>query len=338
MHQTRIKWIIGAGSVALIGLFFGLFFLLQTAVTATLPPQICIPQYAADTVCYAKPQLLTRRKPTAIAISRLGNLLAVGDESTIKLWNLATRKIFYRLQGHQDLITAIAISPDEQTLASSSLDGTIKLWSLQTGSLLTTFESGRASILAFSPDSRTLASASRVRKWADGAESPTGIQFWDVVTRQRSFHLGDRPIRAIAFSPDGQLLATGSTKTQVWHIREGELLYVLDSGEVTGLVFGQDGQTLLSGSSRIKLWDLATGNLLSTLETGASDLSLSSDGQVLAIAVGGTLNFWALQPEEFIGLLRGSWFSSLFVDFALQGDAIVAGSSDGIRIWYSVKN
>jgi WD40 repeat protein len=339
VRQNHLSWLFGVASVIVVTLLFGLFVFLQSSVSARVGHRICIPQYSADTVCYEQAHLLTKHKPTAIAVNPLGTILALGTDSTIELWNLATGELFHEFQGHRDLITSIAISPDDQTLASSSLDGTIKLWSLQTGTLITTIRSGRASTIAFSPDGRTLASASRVRHWADGVYSPTGVQFWDVASQQRSFSLGDQPVRAIAFSPDGHFLATGGHKAYVWQLKDGEQLYTLDSGEITGLMFCQDSQTLLTASSRMKLWDLGSnGALLNTFESGASDLALSPDGQVLATAAGGTINFWNLQPEVFIGALRGSWYSGLEVNFALRGDAIVASGTDGVRIWRKVNS
>lgn len=334
MRQNWLRWL-SVGIATIVGFLIGAFFLLRHTVSASAPPQICIPEQATETICFTQTQRLSDRKPTHIAVSRSGTLLAAGDEKQIDLWDLQTGKRLHSLQGHGDLISAIAISPDEQTIVSGSLDGTIKLWNVQSGSLINTLRSQRVSTLVFSPDGRTLASASRVQRWADGASSPPGVQFWDVATQQYIFRLGNEPVRAIAFSHDGQLLATGSNKTQIWQVRDGDLLHTLDSGEVTGLVFCQDGETLITGSSRIKRWDLANGKLLYTFATGASDLTLSPDGQILATASGGGVQFWDLLGEQNLGSRRGSWFSGLSIEFALGGHAIVSGSSDGVRIWRS---
>jgi WD40 repeat protein len=336
MGQVQWRSTFGLVLTVVVGLVIVAFLVLQYTVNAQVPTRICIPEQAAETICFTQTQRLSDRKPTQIAVSRSGRLLAVGNDNQVELWDLQSSKRIQSLQGHRDLISAIAISPDEQTIASGSLDGTIKLWNAQTGELIATLRSKRVSNLVFSPDGRTLASSSRIQRWADGAVSPLGVQFWDVVTQRYSFSLGNEPIRAIAFSPDGQVLAMGSNRTQIWQVRDGELLHTLDSGEVTGLVFCQDGETLISGSSRIKRWNLATGDLLYTFATGASDLALSPDGQVLATASAGGVQFWDLLGEQNLGSRRGSWFSGLSIEFALGGHAIVSGSSDGIRIWRSV--
>jgi WD40 repeat protein len=59
---------------------------------------------------------------------------------TIKLWDLETQKIVYTLTDHSDKVWSVAISPDNQTIASGSLDKTVKLWDLATGTLLQTLQ------------------------------------------------------------------------------------------------------------------------------------------------------------------------------------------------------
>lgn len=334
MFQSRLVQKFGVASVAIVALLALTFLLLRPAISSRLDRKICIPIYAADVVCFGQPELLTAEKPTEIEVSSSGTILAVGHDQSIDLWDLKTRRQLPSLVDHTDMISAIAISADEKILASSSLDGTIKLWDLPNSQLVSTLNSGRASELAFSPDSRMLASSSAVKRWADGVFSPLGVQLWDVASRQRIFTLGDQPIRAIQFNSDGKLLATGDrTKTELWQVQDGDRLKVLDSGEVTGLAFCQDGQTLITGSSRLKLWDLRNGALLKTFDAGASDLAVSPDGQTLATSAAGAVLFWHLLEERSLGALNATPYSSLFIRFALSGQAIVAAGTDGVQIW-----
>lgn len=334
VEKNRLVQKLSIAGGALLTLLAAVFIYLQQAPISPAITKVCIPIYAADRICYGEQELLTSHKPTAIAVTPTGTVLAAGYETAIELWDLKTRQLLATLKGHTGLITTIVISPDEKILASSSLDGTIRLWDLPNYRLASTLQTGRASNLAFSPDGLILASSSRVHRWADGVFSLVGVQMWDVASRQRIYSLGDQPIRAIAFSPDGQLLAAGDrTKTELWQVRDGDRLKVLNSGEVTGLSFCQDGQTLITGSSKLKLWDLRNGALLREFEAGASDLVLSPDGQTMATSAGGSVHLWHLLTEQSLGSLYASPFSSLFVKFALQGQAIVAGGTDGIRIW-----
>lgn len=334
MAQNRLVQKLGLAGAAIVALLFAIFFMLELATSSRTAQKVCIPVYAADVFCYGAAERLTSQKLTTIAISSSGTLLAAGQENDIALWDLKTRRLVAQLRDHTQLVTAIAISLDEKILASSSLDGTIKLWDLPNRRLVSTVKAGRASNLAFSPDSLFLASSSRVKRWADGEFSPPGVQLWDIATRRQIYRIGEEPIRAIAFSPDGKLLATGDhAKTEIWKVQDGDRLKVLNSGEVTGFAFYQDGQVLITGSSRIKTWDLRNGALLKTFDAGASDLALSVDGQTLVTAAGGAVHLWHLLSEQSLGSLPATPFSNLSVRFALQGQAVIAGGSDGIRIW-----
>ncbi|MFM5892187.1 MAG: hypothetical protein ACKOQS_28495, partial [Dolichospermum sp.] len=78
-------------------------------------------------------------------------------------------------------------------------------------------------------------------------------------------------IRSVAYSPDGQTLASGSVDDTIklWDVKTGNLLQTLSdhSSSVCSVAYSPDGQTLASGSDdkTIKLWDVKTGNLLQTL-------------------------------------------------------------------------
>jgi WD40 repeat protein len=98
---------------------------------------------------------------------------------TIELWDVSAqtngRKIRI-LEGGVDWIDSLAFSPDNQTLASASSDGTIRLWNVMTGQVIQTLQGHQPSIIpslsvTFSPDGQRLASSSR----ADGT-----IKLWRV--------------------------------------------------------------------------------------------------------------------------------------------------------------
>lgn len=334
MLQKHLRANLGIGIATVFALLVGIFFLLEHTIASRLPSQVCVPSYAAGLICYAQPQSLSHQQATTIAISPDGKTLASSNRRLIQVWNLETEKQIRTLTGHKDWVSAIAISPNGQILASSSLDRTIKFWSLQTGALLGSIYAGRVTCLAFSPDGQTIASGSRMLRWPDGATSQGGVEFWDVATREWIKGFGSQPVTALAFSPDGKLIAMGSKQAEVWQLRNQQLLYSINSGDLTSLLFSRDGETLFTGSSKTKLWHLNSGKLLHSF-SGASTLALSPDGVLLAAAAGGTVQLWDLETKDFLGMLRGSWYSGLTVEFALDGQAIVSSSSDGIKIWRS---
>ena len=179
-------------------------------------------------------------------------LAGVSGESTVKLWNLATRVNFADLD-HDASVSSVAFSLDGTRLATASTEGTVHLWDPKTGKHMTSWEGHSAWVgaVAFSPpDGATLATKSG---W-DGT-----VKFWDVRTKRLVAtlynKLGGSPM---AFSPDGAILACGSHElVRLWHVATRSQIDSLGhKGYVGVIAFSPDGKTLASGTSRgIELWD-----------------------------------------------------------------------------------
>ena len=242
-----------------------------------------------------------------IASSPDGSILASANENTISLWNAHTGRKIVTLTEHSEDITTLAFSPDGKILASGSWDNTIRLWNPTTGKLLflpLREHTGAVISLAFSPDSKMLASGSRdrtIRLW-----SATTSQYlatleeqiaWGVVTNEG--HTGT--VTALAFSPDGATLVSGSTDQTVrlWDVNTKQHRNVFSghTATVTTLVFSPDGSTLASGSwdYTIRLWNpAAAGRYLDTLDgQGNVVLMFSIDGTTLVSGDSdGTVRLW----------------------------------------------
>ena len=90
----------------------------------------------------------------------------------INLYDLHTGTPVGRCRGHKQGIWAVAFAPDGRTLASSSEDGRLKLWNVETQSELVSIpiEGPRVSTLMFSPGGEWLAAASGAYRFATGSE------------------------------------------------------------------------------------------------------------------------------------------------------------------------
>jgi WD40 repeat protein len=159
------------------------------------------------------------------------------------------------LTGHGDWISRIAFAPDGQVLASSSNDGTVRLWSVADGTLLQTIDGQAGPILdlAFTPDGATLAAAS----------FELGIRLWHLPDGASGGHfVHPDPIWSLAMSPDGALLAAGSEgEIAIWRWATGERLQSLVTGRaaILSLAFSVDGTRLAAGTrtGATQLWDTA---------------------------------------------------------------------------------
>ncbi len=75
----------------------------------------------------------TPRAAAQFAVSPDGKRAAVGVGNAIKIDDIASMKELIRIQGHSQLVTALAYTPDGRLLVSGSLDKTVKLWDAATG-------------------------------------------------------------------------------------------------------------------------------------------------------------------------------------------------------------
>ncbi len=174
------------------------------------------------------------------------------------------------LTGHSNSVRSVAFSRDSRTLASGSWDNTIKLWDVQTQREIATL-TGRSNSV------RSVAFSRDSRTLASGSWDNT-IKLWDVQTQRQIATLTghSNSVRSVAFSPDGRTLASGNgDKTiKLWDVQTQRQIATLTgrSNSVRSVAFSPDGRTLASGSEdkTIKLWDVQTQREIATL-TGHSD-------------------------------------------------------------------
>lgn len=247
----------------------------------------------------------------SVAFSPDGKILATaGDDKTIKLWQVETLQEICTLLGHLQAVKSVAFSPDGQILASGSWDKTIKLWDVNTGTEICTLTGHQLKVnsVAFSPQGQLLASASYDRT----------IRLWQIPKRGEGTLIQNRPcysllstlsghawaVLTVAFSPDGQILATGSDDNTIklWEVNTGQLICTLvgHSWSVVAVAFTADGETLLSAScdKTVKLWRLSTAEEIVTLSGHVDSVSAVAVSKVTQLIASGsrdkTIKLWQL--------------------------------------------
>ena len=249
-----------------------------------------------------------------IAYSPDGTMIASGSYE-IHLWDATNGELLQTIKGHTNWVPAkgLAFSPDRKTLAVGFSDHTIQLIDFTNGNLLRVVEGDSGSVmdLRFVPDSNTLTSG-----YGNGA-----IRQWDIGNgtllhkiRENSIPDNFRRIRCVAFSPDWQTFAAGTTGTAetagliyIWNTATGTLTHTIQGpiGSVAVLLFSPDGQVLVSSGDRdykIRLWDKNTGEILDILngDNYVIPLVYSSDGQILASGTRGSIHLWDVNSKNHL--------------------------------------
>jgi WD40 repeat protein len=264
------------------------------------------------------------------------NLLIVtaSQDRSVKLWRLDGTLVTSFL-GHEDDVSAVALSPNQPIIASASQDKIVKLWNLRDRPLKA-LEGHGSSVygVAFSPDGQQIATVSQdqtIKLW-----SRQGMRQTELKGDHRHY---DR-IYAVTYSPDGQLIATASGEAiaKLWR-RDGSFLRDLKGhqGEVRSIVFSPDGQLIATHDHQmIKLWT-SNGTFLKNLKTYTAEIhaiEFSPNSQHLAIA-SDDHTVKLLNLDGFlIRTLKGHTDAVKGVAFSLDGVLIATASRDRtVKLW-----
>jgi WD40 repeat protein len=257
---------------------------------------------------------------TGLAFTPDGKTLAgCGWGGGVRLWDVEKGKQRHAFAGFTKGATArgLSMSKDGKTLAVAGFDGTVRLYDPQAAKEIGILKTPEAVAhgVSFSPDGESVVVACNPLGNADAplwsGKGPGKVVVIDIKTKKevRRLEWTTGKALAVAFSPDGQTIATGGT---------------------------------LNDGSAVSLWDAKTGKRITDLRGArqfVGSLAFSSDGRFLA-AAGGSQAFpdglvqWEIAVERDRKVLTGHTGLVSCAALSKDGKILATGSADkSIRLW-----
>ncbi|MFO0892098.1 MAG: protein kinase [Isosphaeraceae bacterium] len=276
-------------------------------------------------------------------------LFSANHQGELVVRDLATRRVLpFAPDAPDDAVCYAEIAPRGHRLAYTyngrqSGPHAIRIVDTETGSVVATYpgEIERVDDLIFTADGNALLvrTTEALVRW-ELSPPPEAVQ--------PAGH-GDEAW-ALAFSPEGTFLASGSDDTddprtiKIWDVASGGLVsgWSAGAGTVSVLAFNTSGKILASGhlepSDNVKLWDPATARHLGTL-AGHTDrvrsIAFTPDGRLLATGSSDrTLRIWDPERRKLLRTLTGHTDAVMAVAFSDDGVRVASASNDRtLRIW-----
>ena len=205
------------------------------------------------------------------------------------------------IAAHKTGVTGVSLHPGGKRLASSGLDGAVKIWDVDSGksvAILADAHAGGTRTVAYSPDGKLLASGG-----ADRA-----VKIWDVQndkpTLKSTLEGHDGVVTSVAFDPKGVRIAAGcgvlkkSGAIFIWDVATAKYAFKLTGPDdiVTCVLFHPTTPHLASGGAdkKIRFWSLTDQKQLSADEHGEtiSSLNISFDGLRFGSSSAHTARWW----------------------------------------------
>jgi WD40 repeat protein len=243
----------------------------------------------------------------AVALSPDGRLLATGGHNGFaRLWDVSEHrellKMYHGTDNSVHFVKAVVFSPDGSLLATGGSDKQVHIWKVADSTELTRFNhEGRILSVNFSRSGEVFAAGS-----ADGAVSLYETRSWSKLNvLQHELGPTERGVGSVVFSPDGQWLATATSRVvRLWEVYEGREAVRVANGDAV-VDFHPNGDSFATGSGNIiQLWKATTGQAMARMQhERLKGVVTNPDGSILASFGGdGLVHLWDMETGFGRGL------------------------------------
>jgi WD40 repeat protein len=271
-------------------------------------------------------------------------------ETVVDGWDAATgeRRTAPRAFPYQ--AGSLVWSPDRTHIASAGADATVRIWSVNSGSVVQTPD-GPAQSLAWSPDGRYLAGGGTPRDWL--------VWLWDAHTGRRVALFDDNSYgpAALAWSPDGRYLAGAGAAygrppardretVHVWEVATGAVVYAYGGHRegTAAISWSPDGHWIATGGGpadrTVHVWEPLSGRARTVYRAHAGRVlavDWSPDSQRVASAAGdedATVHVWRVDGRDPDTVYSGHSAPATHVHWSPAGDRIASAPHDGsVHVW-----
>ncbi len=219
---------------------------------------------------------------TGVAFSPDARLLFTGSWGG-QVWEIDSGIRQRHFESHTGFVTCIGTAKDGKRLITGSLDGSAKVFDLESGQEIWSLEhGGQVNCLAVSRDGKRLATGGDTR-----------IKTWDLSSGKETESFEAELVNGLVFGTDSDTLfsAHGDKIVRQWDLKTGKVTGALKghTDKVLSLAISPDGKTLLSGGAdhTVRFWKLPAGEeagVLNAHDGTVNAVSLSPDGKLIATA------------------------------------------------------
>ncbi|HZA26975.1 MAG TPA: BTAD domain-containing putative transcriptional regulator [Actinomycetota bacterium] len=299
----------------------------------------------------------TKSGIVGVAFSSDGSRVMAGDAdiSAVKVWDLGPTGDAEWANLPAPGFPAAEFMPDGRRVVTSSWDGRLEdrqsggavtIWDLQTGRELRTLgpptDYFRFQSFDVSPDGSSIA----LGGWSNPSDfgGASAVRAWDTSTGEELWRIGhDLDVNEVAFSPDGDYLATASWDGTAKMVdRSGRVIRVLGvfgfGFNLSDVAFSSDGHLVATAewagsAERVRVWEWARGEVVLTIDAEGPSAQVDFDPtgpRVVLSGAKGLAEVWDVESGERLTVLAGPPGGVEDLAFSPDGSRIAIASVDGL--------